>query len=479
MIIQIFRNHSLSNLATRPSCLVAVALLVIVLLGSSLAFNLQPAYAFDESSHNAINDKALAGKGFSKDAQNKIKAENLKVDSSEGSALGIANKNYKPEHHFDRNPGTNNTDAFKNGAAYVRKKKQDAIDAINKCTLAGVEEALAHMGQALHAIQDFYAHSNYVNLSAGDQADLRKAFDDPNQAIPNTVKLTGYDPKAKTTGAAFNPAGDDYPHGLFWGRHKDSKPKTGPFGVDKTPGDGSKKITKGAVTKPAYEWAKEAAEKHTGEFIDEIKLAVGNVKWTAKFNNYIAVAFTPFDPYLDTALASFSAGGGILNNGVDTTLSVLPGVLSTTETFYSMSLPVNKVPPEHNKLPGGRTLLKVREFWRSDTDTPIPLNISIALTSAETAGIDVASIRVYRWNLYDQNNQGKWDQIQDYFIDHNNQIVFQTQGCSIYAIAGNPINTGFNSFLVSLVAILFISAGFLALYIHKRFRRKHLRFNSP
>lgn len=466
MATSIVRANFLKPLKITPTWLIVATILIMGLLGSSLAFHPQPAHAFNESSHNAINDTALAGKGLSKDAQNKIKAENLKVDSSEGSSFGIANKdNYKPEHHFDRNPGTNNEDAFKNGAAYVRKKKQDAIDAINKCTLAGVEEALAHIGQALHAIQDFYAHSNYVDLAVGDQADLRKAFDDPNQSIPNTVKLTGYDPDATTTIAAFNPPppDDDYPHGLFSGRHKDSKPGF------LTPGDGAKKITKGAVTKTAYAWAKEAAEKHSGEFIDEIKQAVGNAKWNAKFNNYIAVAFTPFDPFTDTALAAITPEGGSLTNGVDTTLSVLPGLLSTTATFYSMSLPANAIPQALSQGLGGLQIIKVREFWRSDADTPIPIEISVAHTAAEITGIDEGSIKIYKWNLYDENNQGRWTQVQDYFVDlDNHRVIFQTQGCSIYAIAGAPINTGFNIFSIIMMATAVIGTGFLVLYARTR-----------
>lgn len=174
-------------------------------------------------------------------------------------------------------------------------------------------------------------------------------------------------------------------------------------------------------------------------------------------------------PTLPALLAAITPEGGSLTNGVDTTLSVLPGLLSATATFYSMSLPVNAIPLALDQGLGGLKIIKVREFWRSDTDTPIPIEISVAHTAAEITGIDETSIKIYKWNLYDENNQGKWTQIQDYFVDLDNHLVsFQTQGCSIYVMAGAPINTGFNIFSVVFLAISVIGIGFLVFYTRTR-----------
>jgi hypothetical protein len=222
-----------------------------------------PVAAFTGGNHTEINDQTLPGAGFSKDAQEKINEENLKVDQEDSTGIGTATGKYRPEHHSDRNgPNTPeaNKEAFQKMADYVRALKKAIIAAILRCDRAGVEAALVLIGKATHAIQDFYSHSNFVDLNPEDQKKVREAFDNPNGAIPDGLKLTGYDPKTGNPYRAFNPKGDNYEHGLIFGNNKD-------WG--------------GAAKQP-----KEAAQKHTREFLDELLKAVGKEKWTEKFTNY-------------------------------------------------------------------------------------------------------------------------------------------------------------------------------------------------
>jgi hypothetical protein len=442
-------------------------ILVAILISTALNLQVTPVWPFSAENHDAINDKAFENKSLSKDAQEAIKRENNKVDSSEGSSLGIANKNYKPEHHFDRNPSQTNKEAFRKGTEYVRQKKQEAINAIKKCTKEGVEEAIAAMGQALHAIQDFYSHSNYVDLSTANQADLRKAFDDPKQKIPEDLKLTGYDPNASNPYKAFNPKGDDYPHGLYWGRHKDCAPVTGAFGVDLTPGDGGKKITRDEVTKTKFQWAKEAAEKHSGEFIEQIKNAV-DALWTQKFGEYkLSMIFTPFDPYTGGILASISPAGGFLDDGAGTKVEVSSGALFVPTYLYSLWLPVSAVPDELRYTSDGGRLVKFREFWPDGLTFNEPVTITIPYSPSEIEPLNESTLRVYEWDLY---HDAKWNLIPDSTVDTvNHKVIFQTTHFSLYGIGAPPIPTGYNTTWLIFTAISLMLAGRYLLRRRRKF----------
>src|SRR5205823_7140124 len=82
---------------------------------------------------------------------------------------------YEPAHHFDRvdsdGGGTDGAGpserAFRRAAGYLQAQVRDAkafTDA-GDCLMAS-----AALGRALHALQDFYAHSNFVDggLTAGE-----------------------------------------------------------------------------------------------------------------------------------------------------------------------------------------------------------------------------------------------------------------------------------------------------------------------
>ncbi len=58
------------------------------------------------------------------------------------------------EYHFDNN-------AFEQGYAYLAKQRQLTVKALHR---EKIPTALAAFGRLTHAAQDFYAHTNYVDL---------------------------------------------------------------------------------------------------------------------------------------------------------------------------------------------------------------------------------------------------------------------------------------------------------------------------
>ena len=208
-----------------------------------------------ESIHEEITEKALKEKGFSHSVIEKIEDANTDVDWDETSfSLWkfklVVNEKYRPYHHFDRLPGITHKQAFRDGANYVKQEIENVVNAILN---GDKEKAMEAMGKGLHALQDFFAHSNFVDLSDKDKDKVWKALFDPDKGIPSSLKLTGYDPKSSTPG---KPENDEYPH--------DDYAKDSP-NFNK---ECSKKLPNGKTKfKEAYDSAVEA----TGKFIDKFE----------------------------------------------------------------------------------------------------------------------------------------------------------------------------------------------------------------
>ncbi len=73
---------------------------------------------------------------------------------------------YVPRHHFDRPLGVTSADAFAQGELYVQQERTAAQRLLNSgCSRTG--QGLDAIGRALHAIQDVYSHSNYIDSNLG------------------------------------------------------------------------------------------------------------------------------------------------------------------------------------------------------------------------------------------------------------------------------------------------------------------------
>lgn len=161
-----------------------------------------PCGAFKTSSpfdpiHTEIMNTALAPVGFQPDA---IK------DVDEGAASQdnpTSWKMFAEEHHFDGNniiPGYN----------YVRSQIKNSINTARDCYKDPKElhDARFKLGEAYHALQDFYSHSNWLEMCLYDRVtptvfrwDLHSAFDQKNSdGNPEwfTAPLRNMPPRLKT-----------------------------------------------------------------------------------------------------------------------------------------------------------------------------------------------------------------------------------------------------------------------------------------
>ena len=88
--------------------------------------------------------------------------------------------------HFDRAAGEPSAVAF----AAARDRMLDARDrAVERLSVQDVEEAIRALGDALHALQDFFSHSNAVDLDAERRAELLQILYARGVAAPPQAKL--------------------------------------------------------------------------------------------------------------------------------------------------------------------------------------------------------------------------------------------------------------------------------------------------
>jgi hypothetical protein len=116
---------------------------------------------------------------------------------------------YHHEYHFDRNDSMSHAAAFFDGVQYVRGQ----MALVKQFAMSNPREALNALGRALHAQQDFYAHSNFIELSPLDRDTIESALLQQEGAIyaPSTLKLTWFNPNSMSD--INDPLG--YPHHLY------------------------------------------------------------------------------------------------------------------------------------------------------------------------------------------------------------------------------------------------------------------------
>ncbi|OGU10466.1 MAG: hypothetical protein A2W29_04550 [Gemmatimonadetes bacterium RBG_16_66_8] len=439
-----------------------------------------PLHAFDGSGHDQATDGSIPG--VSSDAMEQFKNANKATDSPEGEP--------NPADHFDRPPNQTSKQAFKNGVRNVQALKAAAISAIQACN---TELAFQLIGQALHAIQDFYAHSNFVDLSDADQAKLVALFEKDADTItdadiPNDVRLCAYYPipnyldRPDLNPRSYNPSSsnwlyggkgylesigmtviierdprpgaenDFYDHGWVDGKHKDVEPILG-----KAPGDGARNITRGTETKSAWQWAQDAARAASLAFINSIINEVGTELWGQKFQNYRKPDPIPPDPCppippppswpgpwntsypYDYALQCPScpqiawqvpAGGGICESCLGSAVFI-PSASMTTSTWFHLTL----LEPASFPYFDGVKILELREFWPMEEFSP-PLMIGIEYDLGELGGIDPAGLSIYRFDVYG-DSVSTWQLVPGAIVDSTHHTVYApVSPLGLFALCG-------------------------------------------
>ncbi len=143
---------------------------------------------FSDNNHHVVEEAALPGAGFTPEQIHHLEQGNIQRDYSQigkaGNAvlLGQAKSfgGYDPAEHFDNFIFDAVTDRWRTRG--VGKKFQhldpktpdfSPIDYISKeltalATAGMTDDSLPHLGNAFHTIEDFFAHSNFIELLRGD-----------------------------------------------------------------------------------------------------------------------------------------------------------------------------------------------------------------------------------------------------------------------------------------------------------------------
>lgn len=144
-------------------------------------FALPKAYAFEWRLHRSITGHALAQIGFSNSAIDDVADGNIYIDRQEGST---------PASHAD-------SEAFEATSTLLRSRLKIAAKAIQNNDM---KNARATFGYITHTVQDFYAHTNYVEIMPGKSIDLLN-LTNPTRDIICTKKnglTSGYYPDSTT-----------------------------------------------------------------------------------------------------------------------------------------------------------------------------------------------------------------------------------------------------------------------------------------
>ena len=219
-------------------------LCAVSLAGFCLFLTISKAHGFASfcfNVHGDITTAALNKLNASPCTIAKVIAGNIGQDQTEGqgwlaSQVGCnlaskvsysINGQYVPAHHFDRVPVTSsigaalaaNLNDFLQSRSYLITQ----WNAVQTNIASGNNDAaLAALGRGLHALQDFFAHSNYVDLAYG----LAGNPGDSSQALAAVLDMTGtLQPPASLlfTSYGSTPGGDleqppdilNYTHGTY------------------------------------------------------------------------------------------------------------------------------------------------------------------------------------------------------------------------------------------------------------------------
>jgi hypothetical protein len=191
----------------------------------------------DAAYHRAITLQALGGV-FSARALKVILAANLSLD-------GLIGQLMHPEYHFDDN-------AFAAGEAFLQARRAEVRPYLE----AGKpDDAWRAFGKLTHAVQDFYAHTNYVTLWLRQTA--RKPDQTPAEIDPLRSEILS-SPELKS-GRLY------YPWELLA-----FIPLVGRWVIPLLPRDSHAWMNIDSPARPAYAWAESAAIQRTRYEFDQL-----------------------------------------------------------------------------------------------------------------------------------------------------------------------------------------------------------------
>jgi hypothetical protein len=187
----------------------AAVVVAVALAPTATAFESLPGGPHDEITAAAAREAGLPEEVVPALVE-AVRAVDFRESQLEPGGEGLdridATDDYRPEHHCDRVPPTDDLAAFQATVDHVANRSQLALAAIQA---DDPDAAVRHLGEVLHAVQDCLSHSNAVDL---DDPEAVVAAINGRAAAPEGLRLTAFEPGADDPES---PEGDDYPHGEF------------------------------------------------------------------------------------------------------------------------------------------------------------------------------------------------------------------------------------------------------------------------
>lgn len=369
----------------------AITIAILATASSSAAFNSYPT----GTGHDQATDGGLARHAWPYSTAGVLREAVRQVDWDESSwdhwLTYLPNANYVAKHHFDRGPGVTSHDAFVNGRAYLKEQMDLAIA---KGRAGNNAQATAALGRALHAIQDFYSHSNYIDLCRQDRAEIDRAMFILEVEPPAGLKLTGFDPAAADPE---RPTGDTYNHCDFSKdsptKNNEARKRQGAFANKFLSAQADARFMSGEVIRRV----RQAIQAKPGIATTATPFEAGLAAVRAASNTPPRIDFTSTDSLYTFLCEAPCSGAGCTLACGGTTLEVAPGSLPASDDVAILGVPENFFfSGDLSYTFDGSWTLLWREFRIANASqfSP-PATAHVAFADSTLDGMDPSSVGVY------------------------------------------------------------------------------------
>lgn len=364
---------------------------------------------------------AATNQNWNAAARDLLAAGVAKVDWDESQLTRngwVPNNAYRAGHHFDRTPGVTDANAFRDGRTYV---EEEYLFAVIFASANNAADSRVHVAKGFHALEDFFSHSNFVDLAAADQATVLRAIWDDTVAPPAGLRLTGYNPNPTVADPDPGlPPGDTYAHKTFC--------------KDNPRGNAESQLLIGGQTKHAL--ARAAATTAATDFLQRMRNELTAAEWngvrvalaTDPDPSDAAYAWVAVQPYNNAGFTVSSHGTTVVFAPGAIGEDVRAGVLAPTINFFWDD--------EQLDASDGARMSLFREIRPLGTAFPSPATAQVQFTPSEVQGLAPATLRVY----FADSIADDWTPVSGSIVNYQSGTAFfaAVQG-GVYAIGGQPV----------------------------------------
>jgi len=339
---------------------------------------------------------------------------------------------YEPKHHFDRPPNFSSQYAFRESARYVELLVNVMIPYFIRDE-HNYDKARRSLGCALHALQDFYAHSNFVDLSLEEQIQIEADLFSPT--FPTTkLKLTGF----TSSSDAGRPGADEYSHEAFC---KDS-----PHGSPD-----AESLNRYGFNK--FVAARLLANHGSIRLLDSLKVRLTPAEWNVLrglapgglANGSLSVSSDSDSTEWSCIVPGWIGGfvttecNGTIVENTGGTAQIDGNMVLGRLTDASIGSDRYLVMPDGRVAVGWRRLDHTRCTDTLTTQCPVRGRMRIQLNGENLNDVDFTDIAAYRWI----DSLAVWEQVTSSTYDVGSRtLVLDFVSTGLFAIAARPLGHG-------------------------------------